>query len=229
MAPTAQKFCTDCHAGLKSRLPDTKLPDAADFGTSHPQLRPTVIADTANAAKPTLRQIVWSPDAKEFNGLKFTHAQHLSTVNGVAQMVRRRPNEFPDQAGLDCENCHQTDPSGVWFKPVVMEESCQSCHSLTFDKIGGTFRTLRHGEPEMVVADLRGFFAAGGPPRPINLESMSRRAPGDRALAETASDYARAVRFYPTQAVPLRVMLWQSKQAPPLLNSMLIAWPAWVG
>ena len=200
MAQTAQKFCTDCHAEMKSRLTDTKLPDAGDFGTAHPQLRPTVIADTRDASNPVLRQIAWSAGAKEFNGLKFTHAQHLSTTNGVAQMVRRRQDEFPDQDGLDCENCHQTDPSGVWFKPVVMEEACQSCHSLTFDKIGGTFRTLRHGEPEMVVADLRGFFAAGAPARPINLNSMSRRVPGDRAAAETASDYARAVRFYPTQA-----------------------------
>ena len=199
MAATQQKFCTDCHDGLKSRLPDTKIPDAADFGTSHPQLMPAVLIDP-RPIDPVVKRITWTPDAKEFDGLKFTHAQHLSTVNGVAQMVRRRPNEFPDQTGLDCENCHQADASGVWFKPVVMEEACQTCHSLTFDKIGGTFRTLRHGEPEMVVADLRGFFAAGAPARPINLESMSRRVPGDRALAETASDYARAVRFYPTEA-----------------------------
>ncbi|QGN54682.1 cytochrome c3 family protein [Novosphingobium sp. Gsoil 351] len=200
MAPTEQKFCTDCHAGLKTRLPDTRLPDAADFGTSHPQLMPTVVVDPSNAMNPMTKQIAWSPTAKEFSGVKFTHAQHLSTVNGVAQMVRRRPNEFPDQEGLNCENCHQSDPSGVWYKPVVMEEACQTCHSLTFDKVGGTFRTLRHGEPEQVVADLRGFFAAGAPPRPINLDSMSRRVPGDRAAAETASDYARAVRFYPTEA-----------------------------
>ena len=208
MAATQQKFCTDCHDGLKSRLPDTKIPDAGDFGTSHPQLMPTVVADSRDAAHPLLKQIAWTPDAKEMSGVKFTHAQHLSTTNGVAQMVRRRPNEFPDQQGLDCENCHQADPSGVWYKPVVMEEACQTCHSLTFDKIGGTFRTLRHGEPEMVVADLRGFFAAGAPLRPINLDSMSRRVPGDRAQAETASDYARAVRFYPTQASQAIQMLF---------------------
>ena len=78
------------------------------------------------------------------------------------QLLATQPPEALRQAPLT------VDPSGVWFKPVVMEEACQTCHSLTFDKIGGTFRTLRHGEPEMVVADLRGFFAGGAPARPIN-------------------------------------------------------------
>jgi predicted CXXCH cytochrome family protein len=199
MAPTQQKFCTECHDGLKSRLPDTKLPDAADFGTSHPQLMPTVIVNAA-PEKPLLRTITWSPNAREFNGIKFTHAQHLSTTNGVAQMVRRRGQEFPQQEGLECANCHQADPTGTWFKPVVMEEACQTCHSLTFDQIGGTFRTLRHGEPEMVVADLRAFFRSGGPVRPIQLGGMARRRPGDAPTAGAAADYARAVRFYPTEA-----------------------------
>ncbi len=199
MAATDQRFCTECHDGLKTRLPDTRIPDASDFGTAHPQFMPTVIMDAA-PEKPILKRIAWTPDAKEFDGLKFTHAQHLSTTNGVAQMVRRRGQEFADQDGLECANCHQADPSGTWFKPVVMEEACQTCHSLTFDQVGGTFRTLRHGEPEMVVADLRGFFAAGSAPRPINLGGMARRQPGDRAAAGTASDYARAVRFYPTRA-----------------------------
>ena len=42
MPVTAQKFCTDCHAELKARLTDTKILDAGDFGTDHPQFRPAV-------------------------------------------------------------------------------------------------------------------------------------------------------------------------------------------
>ena len=207
MAATDQKFCTECHDGMKARLPDTKIPDAADFGTSHPQFMPAVIINAA-PEKPVVKRIAWTPTAKEFGGLKFTHAQHLSTTNGVAQMVRRRPSEFPEQGGLDCENCHQADPSGTWFKPVVMEEACQTCHSLTFDQVGGTFRTLRHGEPEMVVADLRSFFAGGAPLRPANLDGMARRQPGDSSAVGVAKDYARAVRFYPTQASQAITMLF---------------------
>ncbi|MET0179048.1 MAG: cytochrome c3 family protein, partial [Novosphingobium sp.] len=199
MAATEQRFCTECHDGLKSRLPDTKIPDAGDFGTAHPQFKPTVIVD-ASLEKPKLQRATFTPNMREFNGIKFTHAQHLSTTNGIAQMVQRRGQEFPDQQGLECANCHRTDPTGTWFKPVVMEEACQTCHSLTFDQIGGTFRTLRHGEPEMVVADLRAFFRSGGPVRPVQLGGMARRRPGDSPTAGAAADYARAVRFYPTRA-----------------------------
>ena len=81
-----------------------------------------------------------------------------------------------------------------------MEDSCQACHSLSFDRIGGTFRTLRHGEPEQVVAELRAFYRGGAPTRPANLSGLARRVPGDAALRSTAADYARAVRFYPTRA-----------------------------
>lgn len=198
MAATEQRFCTECHDGLKSRLPDTKIADAADFGTDHPQFKPTVIADS-RGEKPRLQRAALTATTREFNGLKFTHAEHLSTTNGIAQMVRRRPKEYPDQEGLECENCHQADPSNTWFKPVVMEEACQTCHSLAFDQIGGTFRTLRHGEPEMVVADMRALFRSGGPVRPVQLQGMRRR-PGDAPTAGSAADYARAVRFYPTRA-----------------------------
>lgn len=199
MPATRQQFCTDCHDGLKTRLTDTKIADAADFGTAHPQFRPTVIVGM-NGAKPLLQRAVWSPALREPNGLKFTHAQHLSKVNGVAQMVRRRPGRFAGNEGLGCQDCHKTDSGGARFKPVVMEEACQSCHSLNFDEVGGTFRSLRHGEPAMVVADLRAFYRGTAPARPANLSGLARRVPGDAALRASAADYARAVRFYPTRA-----------------------------
>lgn len=199
MPATQQKFCTDCHDGLKSRLPDTRIADAADFGTAHPQFRPMVIVGM-NGEKPVLQRAVWSPTLRENNGLKFTHAQHLSKTNGVAQMVRRRAGNFAAGDGLGCQDCHKVEAGGARFKPVVMEDSCQSCHTLNFDQVDGTFRSLRHGKPNEVVADLRAFFRGGSPPRPASLSGMARRVPGDAALRATAADYARAVRFYPTRA-----------------------------
>ena len=76
-----------------------------------------------------------------------------------------------------------------------MEKSCAMCHSLAFDKIGGTFRTLRHGQPEQVKADLRAFYRSTPPARPINLGSLARQRPGIVNSRRTATDYARAVNF----------------------------------
>ncbi|WP_225207026.1 cytochrome c3 family protein [Novosphingobium huizhouense] len=199
MPATRQQFCTDCHDGLRTRLPDSKLDDAADFGTAHPQFRPSLIAAVAPGGKPVFAQVRWAPGLKEANGLKFTHAQHLSHSNGVAQMVRRRPGRFAADDALGCQDCHKAEAGGARFKPVVMEEACESCHSLTFDEVGGTFRTLRHGEPEQVVADLRAFYRGGAPARPATLSGLGRRIPGDAARAASAADYARAVHFYPVR------------------------------
>src|SRR3546814_15517493 len=56
-----------------------------------------------------------------------------------------------------------------------MEADCAMCHSLAFDRVGGTIRTLRHGEPEQVVADLRDFYRSRSPaPR----AGATRRRPG---------------------------------------------------
>ena len=200
MPATQQQFCTTCHDGLKTRLPDTKIADAADFGTAHPRFRPMLVAGIDGEGRPQFQRAVWQEGMKESTGLKFTHAQHLSKTNGIAQMVRRRQGEFAAGDALNCQDCHQTDSGGARFKPVEMEKACQSCHSLTFDEIGGTFRTLHHGQPDQVVADLRAAFRGGMPPRPASLSGMARRIPGAAAQQSTAADYARAVRFYPMQA-----------------------------
>lgn len=198
MPVTRQQFCTDCHDGLKGRLPDTKIADAADFGTAHPQFRPAIIAGF-EGGKALIRRTPWRAGLKEEDGLKFTHAQHLSKTNGIAQMVRRRPGQFAATDGLGCQDCHKVEADGARFRPVEMEQACQSCHSLTFDQVGGTFRTLRHGQPEQVVADLRAAFRGGAPTRPASLYGMARRVPGDAATRASAADYARAVHFFPAR------------------------------
>lgn len=199
MAATRQQFCADCHDGMKSRLPNARVANAADFGTDHPNFRPLVIVDPTGE-KPLLQRVEWSPALRENDGLKFTHAQHLSKVNAVAQMVIRRGGQFKGEQALKCEDCHKSDPSGTRYESVKMEDACQTCHTLNFDQIGGTFRSLRHGKPELVVADIRAAYRGMGPMQPANLSGLSRRLPGDAALRSTAADYARAVRFYPSRA-----------------------------
>ena len=66
------------------------------------------------------------------------------------------------------------------------------CHSLAFDQLGGTIRTLRHGSPAQVIADLRALYRAGGPERPAELGAGARGRPGDVAQIRAAVQFARA-------------------------------------
>ena len=54
-----------------------------------------------------------------------------------------------------------------------MERDCEACHSLVYDKVGNTFRTLRHGDVDQMRADLAAMDRAGR--RPI---TSGRRRPG---------------------------------------------------
>ena len=169
MPPTPQAFCADCHGSLKARLADTKLGNAGDFGASHPQFRPliaTVPGDTPVLARASLDRL-----PTEHNGLKFPHRLHLDTRGGVARMAQtmKARNGFGD--ALVCVDCHKPSADGVRFLPVRMEQNCQMCHSLGFDRIGGTVRTLRHGDVPQMIADLRATYRSNPPSGP---------GPGDR-------------------------------------------------
>jgi hypothetical protein len=195
MTPTAQAFCTDCHSSLDARLPDTKIANAVDFGTDHPQFQPTITTGLESETR-LIRRISFDRKPIEDNGLKFPHSIHLSKTNAVARMAQTMAAREGWGQTLVCKDCHTPSADGTRFKPVDMEGDCQMCHSLSFEQIGGTLRTLRHGEPAQVVADLRAYYRSTGPARPISLSGMSRRQPGDYAAAETASDYLRGARIW---------------------------------
>jgi hypothetical protein len=198
MRPAAQQFCADCHDGLKSRLIDTRLLDAADFGVSHPEFRPAVIV-RPNGEAPLVRRISFAERPHEENGLKFPHALHLSKTGGVARMAQTLATDQGYGNALACKDCHRTDASGARFKSVEMQRDCAQCHSLAFDEVGGTIRTLRHGDPAQVVADLRAFYRGTGPVRPPSLGGMARRRPGLYAEGQTYYAYFGAVAARPGQ------------------------------
>jgi len=184
MAPTPQRFCSDCHGGLKSRLPDTPFGNARDFVQDHPQFRPTI---AGAGTPPKLRRVSLDRHPRQDSGLTFPHALHLSTTNAVARMAQRQGKT----GATDCADCHTPDLEGG-FKPVSMEANCQSCHSLAFARSDGTVRTLRHGDPQQVVAELRDFFALHGPSRPQAIDG-GRRRPGDFVAASLSATYGRAI------------------------------------
>ena len=93
-------------------------------------------------------------------------AEHLDRAGGVAQMARRLAPSHGFGQQLECADCHVATPDGVSFQPPNMEGDCGMCHSLAFELIDGTVRTLRHGEPQQVVADIRAFYRTGLRPRP---------------------------------------------------------------
>lgn len=195
MPATASSFCADCHMTMKARLPDTRLANAGDFGRDHPQFRALVVTD-GGGAKPVTARLSLDARPLEDNGLKFPHDVHLSTINGVARMAQTMRASQGWGASLACKDCHTPTADGVRFLPVDMEKDCQMCHSLGFEQIGGTVRTLRHGEPAQVIADLRAYYRATPAPRPIQLGGMARRRPGDYAAGEVAQDYLRGAARY---------------------------------
>ena len=184
MAPTPQRFCSDCHGSLSRKLPDTKIGDASDFDRVHPEFRPAVIAGWSGE-RPLLSRVS-GPGAREENGLKFPHALHLSRVGGAAQMARR----LGLGAALDCGNCHRPEPNGARYQPVSMERDCAACHSLAFARSGGTVRTLRHGDVAQVVADLSDYYRFRTAPAPPSLAPAARRLPGSAAAANVATRFA---------------------------------------
>ena len=188
MPVTDERFCTNCHTDMSKRI-ETALKDTADFGANHPQFEPTIRFAGAGGV-PTFRRISLDANPKEDNGLKFPHDMHLSTTNGVAQMAKTLGKGEGYGAPLDCANCHIRDATGNSFIAVKMEPACGACHSLAFDQVGGTIRTLRHGEPAQVIADIRAFYRAGGS-RNAAFQGMERRRPGDFATSGQRINFAQ--------------------------------------
>jgi predicted CXXCH cytochrome family protein len=177
MAPTQQKFCADCHGTLDRRLKDTAIGDASDFGTLHPQFA-ALIQTAPNQAKPVRVSLDAHP--KQWEGLRFPHALHLDPRGGVAKMASTIGAERGYGRALDCKDCHHPTADGARFLPVDMERDCEACHSLVYDKVGSTFRTLRHGDIAQMQADL---VAADRSPRPPIV--TGRRRPGQYAPGGT--------------------------------------------
>jgi predicted CXXCH cytochrome family protein len=172
MLSPRQQFCADCHGRLREQLPDTKLGDAGDFGKLHPQFAVGIVTD------PFARKIgMVSLDAhpRENGGLAFPHRLHLDPMGGVARMAATIGREKGyGRTGLQCGNCHHPTEDGVRFQPVNMERDCEACHSLAYDRVGGTVRTLHHGDVDQMIADL----SVSGYHPPV---APQRRQPGQFA------------------------------------------------
>ncbi|ODU31750.1 MAG: hypothetical protein BGP24_18820 [Lysobacterales bacterium 69-70] len=148
MVNTDQKLCANCHTDLKTRTQNaSELPDARDFGKTHPEFRVRLPAwDTNGRFAPQLTTL--TAGLKENSGLKFNHAKHLEP-NLNAPSGRRT---------LTCASCHQPDAGGLAMKPVDFESMCHDCHTLGFDTFAPD-RQVPHAKVAEVVYMLDDYYA----------------------------------------------------------------------
>ncbi len=173
MQPVRQVFCADCHGTLEDRT-DSRLGNASDFGKVHPQFRALVATNAAE--KPIFARVSLARKPVDVNGLAFSHEAHLDKNGTVARMAMELGKSRGYGAALDCADCHRPTADGVRFLPAEMERDCEACHSLAYDRVGGTVRRLRHGDFAQMVADLRA--AERGPSPPVGLGLSGRKRPG---------------------------------------------------
>jgi predicted CXXCH cytochrome family protein len=190
---TGQSFCADCHQNLSKSWSKTKLANASDFGTDHPEFRPTLTAKP-DRVQPVFARMSLADAPKDNSGLKFPHDIHLSNKGGVAKMARRLAPTNPFGEVLQCKDCHTPDVAGALFQPVGMEKNCAVCHSIVFEIDNGTERMLRHGKPQDVIADMNDFYLAKALAayQVTRTSSQSRRRPGSAAFVREADRRQRA-------------------------------------
>jgi predicted CXXCH cytochrome family protein len=168
---SSEQFCADCHDNLDARLTDVSFGNADDFGDKHPQFRPLIY--TAHFSDEPMR-VSLDRDPVEKSGLLFPHDIHVSEDGGAARMAISLPQYG---APLECSDCHEEDagaPGG--YAPVVMEDSCEACHSLVSGRSGAGFTRLRHGNVVELMEDLAR--VDRGPRRPV---TSGRYRPGQYA------------------------------------------------
>lgn len=168
MEPAREKFCADCHGTLDTRLIDTALGNASDFGKVHPQFQ-ALLTTAPGQEKPQRVSLAAHP--RQWDGLRFPHKLHLDKRGGVARMAQRLGTKGGYGEPLECGDCHRPTADGVRFLPVDMENDCESCHSLVIDQVGGVYRKVRHGDAEQARAEL---MALGRASRPMVVGARQR-------------------------------------------------------
>ncbi|RVQ66382.1 cytochrome C [Croceicoccus ponticola] len=186
--PAGQKFCASCHATMDRRLPATSLGNAADFGTAHPQF--TARISTGAGSVKTVR-VSLDDNPKERSGLSFSHRLHLDPLGGAARMAGNIGAERGYEGVLRCKDCHRPTEDKARFRPIEMERDCEGCHSLVYDRVGPTFRSLTHGNVAQMIAGLR---ATDRSPSRITGLGLTRPRPGR---------YSGTGRYHANFAVPV--------------------------
>lgn len=171
-----QELCSDCHNDLDQKVDKMHLANVSDFGSNHPQFKPTIWQDPGKGIK---KRISLDDSPIEVSNLKFPHKTHMNKK-------RMRNPTTGKNTQLECASCHVPDISGAYIQPVKMEEHCGDCHVLTFDSIAPK-RTVSHGKPETVYRELNEFYsslALKGGVTDKTAPKVVRRRPGTPLVKE---------------------------------------------
>lgn len=143
----SDKFCTDCHSDISDSLGnETELHDVSDFGTEHPEFRPTIMQlDAEGVTKFKRISLDDTAALKENHTLIFSHKAHLKPEK--PERFKEKTKDGRDK--LNCGDCHIPDSGGVHMEPINFQKLCRDCHELTVG-IEGKDRDLPHGDPAEV-------------------------------------------------------------------------------
>ncbi len=179
-----QEFCADCHQDLPGHDVETKLLNATDFATDHPDFRPSVAKTVGAQVLDRTRPMGGTPVPTENSGIIFNHEDHLR-AEGVEHPVK-------GNIQLDCNNCHVSDDGGISMLPISFENHCHECHALRFDTQFPD-REMVHSEPSLVFDQINDLYQAvamrGGYQEPEAPEILRRRpgtplTPGEKKAAQ---------------------------------------------
>ena len=188
-------ICSDCHVDLTARLPETDLLNVSDFALDHPQFRPTLM-QVAGVNGPETFRVSLDDNPQENSGLKYPHKLHIDGP-AVLKQVADLGDDYGWGDELVCADCPTPDAANVLFEPVSMTENCAMCHDLTFEiEDDGYRRTLRHGEPEEVIASMEDFYLAKALANVREAASLNtdRRRPGRAAMNRAINQREMAFR-----------------------------------
>jgi len=202
------RLCTDCHADLKQHKSNTRVLDATDFGTDHPEFRLTMLASTPTGdGDLSLRWRAVRLDRNdpdhfvEHSHLKFSHLQHLNP-KGVKSPTGERV--------LSCQDCHKPNSSGRDMLPIRMETNCSGCHSLRFDEHDPT-SDVPHGDLTGVYKTLREHFS-----RAYLVQTGSNGATGSRQVRRPGGE-----RRVLTEREQRRAREWVDEQSLKIARELL--------
>ena len=140
------RFCTDCHADVRSRASNATAEKAVDFAREHPPFRLSLPHEGG-----VRRVRMGGAPVVEASNLVFPHDSHVDP-RGIRSPLQGRMT-------LECKSCHAPDASGRGFEPVSMARHCQECHALQFEP-AVTTREVPHGAPAQALTVVEEFYAS---------------------------------------------------------------------
>ena len=177
-----QDLCSGCHADLAD---DVALESAEDFLDAHPEFKISLLQmSAAEGGEPEWnvdRLLLSDAQGAERSNLIFNHAVHLDEAGIVTPEGRRV---------IECTECHEPQPGGALMKPIVMDEHCSGCHTLSFDPDDPS-REIPHGDPASVIQALVEYYSARLLGADLDAVNQRVRRPG-RALTRADRDRAAA-------------------------------------